>query len=44
MTTGIELVRPPTLSATAPYAYAAVTDARLAEVEDVLGAPPVRAD
>ncbi len=26
MTTGIELVRPPTLSATAPYAYAAVTD------------------
>jgi enamine deaminase RidA (YjgF/YER057c/UK114 family) len=26
VTTGIELVRPPTLSATAPYAYAAVTD------------------
>ncbi len=26
MTTGIELVRPPTLSATVPYAYAAVTD------------------
>ncbi|SDF54327.1 Enamine deaminase RidA, house cleaning of reactive enamine intermediates, YjgF/YER057c/UK114 family [Blastococcus aurantiacus] len=26
MTTGIELVRPSTLSATAPYAYAAVTD------------------
>ncbi|MDT0277889.1 RidA family protein [Blastococcus goldschmidtiae] len=26
MTTGIELVRPPTLSPTAPYAYAAVTD------------------
>ena len=26
VTTGIELVRPPTLSASAPYAYAAVTD------------------
>lgn len=26
MTTGIELVRPPALSASAPYAYAAVTD------------------
>jgi enamine deaminase RidA (YjgF/YER057c/UK114 family) len=26
VTTGIELVRPPTLSAAAPYAYAAVTD------------------
>lgn len=26
MTTGIELVRPPTLTPTAPYAYAAVTD------------------
>ena len=26
VTTGIELVRPPTLSATVPYAYAAVTD------------------
>lgn len=26
VTTGIELVRPPTLSDTAPYAYAAVTD------------------
>ncbi len=26
MTTGIELVRPPTLSADVPYAYAAVTD------------------
>lgn len=26
MTNGIELVRPPTLSGTAPYAYAAVTD------------------
>ncbi|MBJ7451711.1 MAG: RidA family protein [Blastococcus sp.] len=26
MTTGIELVRPPTLSPTVPYAYAAVTD------------------
>src|SRR4051794_32928399 len=26
MTSGIELVRPPALAATAPYAYAAVTD------------------
>jgi trk system potassium uptake protein TrkA len=38
------VTKPRTVFQDGDLAYAAVTDARLAEVEDVLGAPPVRAD
>jgi trk system potassium uptake protein TrkA len=37
------VTKPRTVFQDGDLAYAAVTDARLAEVEDVLGAPPVRA-
>lgn len=42
MTTGIELVRPPTLCPTAPYAYAAVTDP--GRMVFTAGACPIDAD